>query len=323
MGDRGTVRLGLDLLGGAVPESFEEVARWAATAEANGFDGAWVTDDPLSGTAFEATTLLGGLAVRTSTLRLGTIVPPGPGRTPAITAKVLSAVDLLSGGGRLVAGVGAGQPTGPHDDAGPHGDAGDRRLVEALAIVRALFGGEPVTSSGPTWRLAGAVNQPPPAHGSTTPLVIEVAQVPSASLAGAADVLVVRSSPDRVAAVAQVAGTGSHVGRTALRHPVVLWRGRAVLAGALWDRDAHDPRGVGADPLATVLDLSRPEVCAQTVRALGQAGASGVIVAVEDVGQGNTSSTARPEELPDYNDAIAAAGRLLSAVVADELGQAG
>ncbi len=326
MGALGTVRLGLDLFGGVVPESFEDVARWAATAEANGFDSVWVTDDPLGGAAFEATTLLGGLAVRTSTLRLGTIVPPGPGRTPAITAKALSTIDLLSGGGRLLAGVGAGQLAGPHGDAGSDHDSGDGRLVEALAIVRALFGGEPVASPGPTWRLAGAVNQPPPAQGSATPLVVEVAQVPSTAVAGAADVLVVRGSPDRVAevaTVAQVAAIGSHRDPSALRQPVVLWRGRAVLAGAHGGRAAYHPRGVGADPLATVLDLSHPEVCATTVRALGQAGASGVIVAVEGVGQGESSSTARPEELADYDDMIAAAGRALSVVVADELGRAG
>lgn len=309
------VRLGLDLLGGPGPASFADVAAWAAAAEAGGFDSVWVADDPGPDDPFEATTLLGALSVRTSTLRLGTLVPLDGGRPPGVAAKVLSGVDVVSGG-RLVAGVGAGP-------AGPDG-AGDRavgeRLAEAVAVVRALFGGGPVTLPGRTWHLDGAVNRPPPLRGSATPLVVEVDGVLPAGVAGLFDAVVVRGSPDRVAEVARAVGSGSPTGGRGASGTTVVWRGRAV-RGLRSGRSgrADDPRARGAG-----LDLDRPDACAGTLRELGASGAAGVIVAVDEVSRARgASGGAGPEGPGGYADVIRAAGRLLAPLVVAELGHGG
>ncbi len=314
------VRLGLELLGGPVPASFADVAAWAEAAEGGGFDSVWVGDDPRPGEPFEATTLLGALAMRTSTLRLGTLVPPGSGRPPGAAAKVLSGVDVVSGG-RLLAGVGA-------SPGAPGGEAVARRLSEAVSVVRALFGGDAVTLTGRTWHLDGAVNRPPPLLGSTTPIVVVADGELTADLGRLVDVVVVRGSPGRVAEVAEIFGAGERVspaGERGASGPAVVWRGRAG-------------RGRGRDVVrapGTWLDLDRPDACVSTLRELGAAGAAGVIVAVDGgidrgidrgiVGAGATvarggSPGDGPERPGGYGDEVRAAGRFLAPLVAAELG---
>ncbi len=304
------VRLGLDVLGGPRPASFADVARWTAAAEAGGFDSVWVPDEPRPDEPFEATTLLGALAVRTSSIRLGTLVPLHAGRPPAVAAKVLSAVDVVSDG-RLVAGVGAG----PGD---PGGVAVAERLAEAVAVVRALFEGDAVALRGHTWHLDGAVNRPPPLRRSATPLVVEVDGAPLAGVVGLVDVVVVRGSPDEVAGVAKMTEAVG-AGRPGPIRPAVVWHGRAVSG-----RRARRPSGPGA--LGTWLDLDRPDVCAATLRALGASGASGVIVSLDAGSTGGTpgaSPGAGPVGPGGHADAVGAAGRLLAPLVAEVLGRDG
>lgn len=73
-----------------LPELFQRVSDIATTAESAGFDTAFVMDHffqlPLIGPPelemFEAYTLLGGLAARTSSIRLGTLVTGVTYRNP-------------------------------------------------------------------------------------------------------------------------------------------------------------------------------------------------------------------------------------------------
>jgi hypothetical protein len=299
------VRLGLDLLGGPAPGSFANLAAWAVAAEIGGFDSVWVADDARATGPFEATTLLGALAMRTSTLRLGTLVPPGAGRRPGVAAKVLSSVDVVSSG-RLLAGVGAG-PGGP---GGPGGRAVAERLSEAVTVVRALFGGEPVTVAGRTWHLDGAVNRPAPLHGSATPIVVEADGELTPGVARLADVVVVRGSPERVTEVVELAGRGRPVGGQGAWGTAVVWWGRA--GRGRYEDDVRTP--------GTWLDLDRPDACAGTLRELGASGAAGVIVAVDEpVGIRGGPPGDGPERLGRYADTVEAAGRLLAPLVAAEL----
>src|SRR5215510_3856098 len=92
---------------------FERVAAQAVTAEESGFDTVFVMDHffqlPLLGTPdqemFEAYTLLAALAARTSRVRLGTLVTGVTYREPALLAKVVTALDVISAG-RAVLGIG-------------------------------------------------------------------------------------------------------------------------------------------------------------------------------------------------------------------------
>src|ERR1700687_4035811 len=93
---------------------FGHVAGLATTAEASGFDSVWVMDHffqlpPLGGPdepMLEAYTLLGALAARTHAVQLGTLVTGVTYRNPALLAKMVTTLDIISKG-RPILGIGA------------------------------------------------------------------------------------------------------------------------------------------------------------------------------------------------------------------------
>jgi probable F420-dependent oxidoreductase len=94
----------------------EAIRRVAQRAEHLGYDGIWVSDhivipdsavNRFGSVFYEPLTVLGFAAACTSTIRLGTTVLIVPYRNPIVTAKVLSTLDVLSGG-RVIAGLGVG-----------------------------------------------------------------------------------------------------------------------------------------------------------------------------------------------------------------------
>ena len=94
----------------------EAIRRVAQRAEHLGYDGIWVSDhivipesavDRFGSVFFEPLTVLSFAAACTSTIRLGTTVLIVPYRNPLVTAKILSTLDVLSGG-RVIAGLGVG-----------------------------------------------------------------------------------------------------------------------------------------------------------------------------------------------------------------------
>jgi probable F420-dependent oxidoreductase len=94
----------------------EAIRRVAQRAEYLGYDGIWVSDhivipesavERFGSVFYEPLTVLGFAAACTSTIRLGTTVLIVPYRNPLVTAKVLSTLDVLSGG-RVTAGMGVG-----------------------------------------------------------------------------------------------------------------------------------------------------------------------------------------------------------------------
>ena len=112
-------RLGLQIPnftypGVAPTQLFERVAAQAVAAEQAGFDTVFVMDHffqlPLLGNPdqemFEAYTLLGALAARTEKVRLGTLVTGVTYRQPALLAKAVTALDVISKG-RALLGIGA------------------------------------------------------------------------------------------------------------------------------------------------------------------------------------------------------------------------
>jgi F420-dependent oxidoreductase-like protein len=161
---------------------FERVAAIATTAETSGFDSVWVmdhlfqipgigkVDEPM----FEAYTLLGALAARTRRARLGTMVTGVTYRNPALLAKEVTALDVLSGG-RAVLGIGAAWFEAEHDGLGfafpPLGERFDR-LEEALIICRAMFTEDAPSFEGRFYRIQGAINRPRPVHRGGPPILI-------------------------------------------------------------------------------------------------------------------------------------------------------
>ncbi len=161
---------------------FERVVSIATTAESAGFDSVWVmdhlfqipgigkVDEPM----FEAYTLLGGLAARTRSARLGAMVTGVTYRNPALLAKEVTALDVLSGG-RAVLGIGAAWFQAEHDGLGfdfpPLGERFDR-LEEALIICRAMFTEDAPNFDGRFYRIHGAINRPRPVHRAGPPILV-------------------------------------------------------------------------------------------------------------------------------------------------------
>jgi len=113
-------------------------------------------------------------AAATSTLRVGSLVLDCDFRHPAIVARELSTIDLLSEG-RLEIGLGAGWKTTDYQQSGiPMDRPGVRvsRMIEHATILRRLFSEESVTFAGEHYRVTDLSLVPKGANGATPPFVI-------------------------------------------------------------------------------------------------------------------------------------------------------
>jgi F420-dependent oxidoreductase-like protein len=151
---------------------FEVVARQAVEAEESGFDTVLVMDHlyqlPLLGDPanemLECYTLLAALAQRTSRVRLSSLVTGNTYRNPALLAKIVTTLDVVSGG-RAQLGIGAGWYELEHDSLGfEFGTFTDRfeKLEEALQIITGMLRGERPTLQGRWYAVRDAINSPAP-----------------------------------------------------------------------------------------------------------------------------------------------------------------
>jgi F420-dependent oxidoreductase-like protein len=163
-------------------ELFERIAQIAVTAEQSGWDTVMVMDHfyqlPLLGPPenemLEGYTLLGALAARTKTAQLGTLVTGVTYRNPAILAKIVTTLDVISQG-RAFLGIGAAWFDVEHAGLGvdfPPVKERFERLEEALHICRAMFRGERPTFDGKHYRVHDAINSPAPIRAGGPPIMI-------------------------------------------------------------------------------------------------------------------------------------------------------
>jgi alkanesulfonate monooxygenase SsuD/methylene tetrahydromethanopterin reductase-like flavin-dependent oxidoreductase (luciferase family) len=158
---------------GTFGTTYRALREKAALIDALGFDSVWVWDHYVSWDdprepVLEGWTTLAALAEATQRVRLGPLVANNTNRHPGRLAKVAATLHELSGG-RCELGIGAGGYAGEHERFGiEQGSAAERRerLAEALEIIPALWGGEPVTFEGRHYQLKDAVcaprQEPPP-----------------------------------------------------------------------------------------------------------------------------------------------------------------
>jgi F420-dependent oxidoreductase-like protein len=148
------------------------VARFGEAAEEAGLDNVSVMDHyfqmPFLGGAerqmLEGYTTLGFLAGHTSTVDLQLLVTGVTYRHPGLLAKIITTLDVLSGG-RAVLGLGAAWYQEEHESLGvPFPPVSERfeRLEETLQIVHAMFDGNRAPFDGKHYRLAATVNNPAP-----------------------------------------------------------------------------------------------------------------------------------------------------------------
>jgi F420-dependent oxidoreductase-like protein len=171
---RVTIKLALQIpnfsYGTGVEQLFPTVIAQAQEADAAGFDAVFVMDHfyqlPGLGTPdepmLEAYTALGGLASVTEHVQLGTLVTGNTYRNPALLAKTITTLDVVSQG-RAVLGIGAGWFELEHDQLGfEFGTFTDRfnKLGEALQIILPMLRGDRPTFSGKYYRTQEAMANP-------------------------------------------------------------------------------------------------------------------------------------------------------------------
>jgi F420-dependent oxidoreductase-like protein len=140
----------------------------ARQAEALGFESIWVFDHfttvpaPTEEITFESFTMLAALAQATSRARVGHMVICTGFRNPALTAKMASTLDVISGG-RFELGIGAGWK---EDEWATYGfgfpTLRDRlgALGDHLEVIRRMLGPGRATFEGAYARVEGALNVP-------------------------------------------------------------------------------------------------------------------------------------------------------------------
>ncbi|WP_395242760.1 LLM class flavin-dependent oxidoreductase [Agromyces sp. MMS24-K17] len=135
----------------------------AELAERNGWDaffvweGVWATD-PWS--------VLAAAAVRTSTIRLGTMLTPVPRRRPWELASQTMTVDRLSGG-RVILSAGLGVPQSAEERFWLFEDDPGRRvraeqLDESLELIQRMWRGEASDFAGTHWHAKATSQMIPP-----------------------------------------------------------------------------------------------------------------------------------------------------------------
>ncbi len=160
---------------------FDKLVEIADTAERSGFSSISVMDHlhqipgigPEENWMFEGSTMLAGLAARTTKVTLGLLVGSVTYRNPAIAAKTTTTLDVISGG-RAWHGLGAGWFEAEHRAYGfafPPLKERFERLEEALQITRSMFTNERTTFAGKHFQADGAFNNPKPIRGDIPILV--------------------------------------------------------------------------------------------------------------------------------------------------------
>jgi alkanesulfonate monooxygenase SsuD/methylene tetrahydromethanopterin reductase-like flavin-dependent oxidoreductase (luciferase family) len=151
-------------------------ARLARTAEEAGWDAYFIWDHirigEWAGPVTDPWIALAAVATATERITIGPMVTPLPRRRPTKLARETVALDHLSGG-RVILGVGIGWPR--DIDFGDLGDALDDRtradqLDEGLAVLTALWSGEPVDHEGEHYTVKGARFIPTPLQQPRIPI---------------------------------------------------------------------------------------------------------------------------------------------------------
>jgi len=264
---------------------FDGVVEMATAAEETGFDSVWVMDHfyqlpPLGGPdapMLDSYTLLGALAARTSRVKLGTLVTGVTYRNPALLAKIVTTLDVISQG-RAVLGLGAAWYEAEHEGLGfdfpPAGERLDR-LEEALQICRLMFGGDAASFDGVFYQIHDARNVPPPIQAGGPPILV----------GGGGEKRTLRL-------VAQYADMCNITGDAAMiAHKVEVLRGHCKDVG-------RDPSEVTVSRLATLVLTASAQETADTKALLRQA------TGEEPTG----SNVGTPDELAGQIEELAAAG---------------
>jgi len=116
-------------------------------SEQLGYDAVFTPEGPGS----EAMVPLGYIAAHTRRLKLGTRIIGVTGRAPAMAAKAFETLDHITGGGRVIAGLGSGSAMQSESCEGRPWGNPVRRMRDYVALMRQGLAGQPFDHEGEEW----------------------------------------------------------------------------------------------------------------------------------------------------------------------------
>jgi F420-dependent oxidoreductase-like protein len=164
-------------------DAWKRTTEVAQQADRLGFESIWLFDHfhtvprPTDEITFESFTTLSALATLTRRVRLGHVVICTAFRNPALTAKMISTMDAISGG-RMELGIGAGWK---RDEWLAYGygfpETRERlaRLGDDLQVITAMLAGDKhqhATFEGRYNSVKNAINVPKPIQRPRVPLMV-------------------------------------------------------------------------------------------------------------------------------------------------------
>ena len=154
--------------GWSAADAWDRTIELARQAETLGFEALWVFDHfhtvpaPTDEITFESFSVLAALSMATERVRLGHMVVCAGFRNPALTAKMASTIDVISGG-RFELAIGAGWKEEEWRAYGYGFPTLAERmgaLGDQLEILHAMFGPGRATHEGRFAHVRGAINVP-------------------------------------------------------------------------------------------------------------------------------------------------------------------
>jgi len=159
--------------------SYAEIREAWLEADRLGFDTGWLHDHLLNQNDItrpedEGWTVLTALLVETRRIRGGLMVTANTFRHPALLAKIVTTLDVISGG-RVEVGLGAGWFEEEHRQYGlPLPPIGERmqRLEESCRVLEALWTEKRASFAGRHYEVREAYHEPKPIQKPHPPLTI-------------------------------------------------------------------------------------------------------------------------------------------------------
>jgi probable F420-dependent oxidoreductase len=171
----------------------EGMRRTAARAEELGYASLWTFQRvlyPADGrldfsyrTVLDPVVALAHVAGHTDRIRLGTATICAPFTAPALLAKALTSLDVLSGG-RLTVGLGIGWLPQEYAAAGVPFERRGARMDEYLRCLDALWTQDPVEFAGAFYTVPRSHLSPPPVQRPHPPVLLGGAAAPALRRAG-------------------------------------------------------------------------------------------------------------------------------------------
>jgi len=158
--------------------NFERMKEVTKICEGLGFESVWGADHLMTGASLETLevwTVLAGLSQVTETMRVGTLVSCATHRNPALLAKIVATLDVMSNG-RVDLGIGAGWNGFEQLAYGLPWEETPKaridRFVESIKIIRGMWTQDRFTFKGKYYSVNDAACVPKPIQKPSPNIII-------------------------------------------------------------------------------------------------------------------------------------------------------